>query len=108
MIKIILIIFVFIPLLISAIVVVLSLLGIISLLPIILLLEGLVYFDKKKAESKSEDDLYREATQIVSQHDKVSTALLQRRLSIKYSSAEKIISKLRNAGVIDKNNYVKS
>ena len=46
------------------------------------------------------DDLYPEAEAIVRQHDRASTSLLQRRLSIGYSRAARIMDQLEEKGVI--------
>lgn len=46
------------------------------------------------------DDLFAEAVKIVCQYDKASASLLQRRLSVGYARAARIIDQLEEAGVI--------
>ena len=46
------------------------------------------------------DDLFREAVKIVCQYDRASASLLQRRLSIGYARAARIIDQLEAAGVV--------
>lgn len=46
------------------------------------------------------DDMYPEAEAIVRQHDRASASLLQRRLSIGYSRAARIIDQLEEKGVL--------
>jgi S-DNA-T family DNA segregation ATPase FtsK/SpoIIIE len=46
------------------------------------------------------DDLFKEAVKIVCQYDRASASLLQRRLSIGYARAARIIDQLEGAGVI--------
>ncbi len=46
------------------------------------------------------DDLFKEAVKVVCQYDKASASLLQRRLSIGYARAARIIDQLEAAGVV--------
>jgi len=46
------------------------------------------------------DDLFRKAVEVVCQYDKASSSLLQRRLSIGYARAARIIDQLEAAGVV--------
>lgn len=46
------------------------------------------------------DELFREAVEIVCQHDRASASLLQRRLSIGYARAARILDQLEAAGVV--------
>ncbi len=46
------------------------------------------------------DDLFREAVKVVCQYDRASASLLQRRLSIGYARAARIVDQLEAAGVI--------
>ena len=46
------------------------------------------------------DDLFREAVNVVCQYDRASASLLQRRLSIGYARAARIIDQLEAAGVV--------
>lgn len=46
------------------------------------------------------DDLFKEAVKVVCQYDRASASLLQRRLSIGYARAARIIDQLEGAGVI--------
>lgn len=46
------------------------------------------------------DDLFREAIKIVCQYDRASASLLQRRLSVGYARAARIIDQLEGAGVV--------
>lgn len=46
------------------------------------------------------DDLFREAVKVVCQYDKASSSLLQRRLSIGYARAARIMDQLEAAGVV--------
>jgi S-DNA-T family DNA segregation ATPase FtsK/SpoIIIE len=47
-----------------------------------------------------DDDLIEEATKVVCQYDAVSASLLQRRLSIGYARAEKIMNILETKGIV--------
>lgn len=51
-------------------------------------------------ESDEGDELLEEAKSIVRQYDRASASLIQRRLSIGYSRAARIIDQLEAAGVI--------
>lgn len=46
------------------------------------------------------DDLFRQAVEVVCQYDRASASLLQRRLSVGYARAARIIDQLESAGVI--------
>lgn len=46
------------------------------------------------------DDLFREAIKVVCQYDRASASLLQRRLSVGYARAARIIDQLEGAGVV--------
>lgn len=46
------------------------------------------------------DDKFKEAVEIVCQYDKASSSLLQRRLSVGYARAARIIDQLESAGVV--------
>ena len=46
------------------------------------------------------DDLFREAVEVVCQYDRASASLLQRRLSIGYARAARILDQLEAAGVV--------
>ena len=46
------------------------------------------------------DDKFREAVEIVCQYDRASASLLQRRLSIGYARAARILDQLETAGVV--------
>lgn len=46
------------------------------------------------------DDLYKEAVKVVCQYDRASASLLQRRLSIGYARAARIVDQLETTGVI--------
>lgn len=50
--------------------------------------------------SDGHDALFEEAIRIVCQHDRASASLLQRRLSIGYSRAARILDQLEEAGVV--------
>lgn len=47
------------------------------------------------------DDLFAEAIKVVCQYDRASASLLQRRLSIGYARAARVIDQLESAGVIE-------
>lgn len=48
------------------------------------------------------DDLFRQSVEIITQSDKASASLLQRKLSIGYARAARILDQLEQAGVVDK------
>lgn len=48
----------------------------------------------------SQDDLFNQAVQIVVQNDKASASLLQRKLSIGYARAARLLDELEQAGVV--------
>jgi S-DNA-T family DNA segregation ATPase FtsK/SpoIIIE len=55
---------------------------------------------EEKAEPGERDKLFREAAEVVIQHQLGSTSLLQRRLKIGYGRAARIIDQLHDAGVL--------
>ncbi len=46
------------------------------------------------------DDLFKESVKLICQYDKASASLLQRRLSIGYARAARILDQLEAAGVV--------
>ncbi|OGG35874.1 hypothetical protein A2363_04665 [Candidatus Gottesmanbacteria bacterium RIFOXYB1_FULL_47_11] len=50
--------------------------------------------------SDGKDNLFEEALRLICQHDKASASLLQRRLSVGYARAARILDQLEEAGVI--------
>jgi S-DNA-T family DNA segregation ATPase FtsK/SpoIIIE len=46
------------------------------------------------------DDLFKQAVQVVCQYDRASASLLQRRLSIGYARAARVIDQLESFGVV--------
>lgn len=46
------------------------------------------------------DDLFKKAVEVVCQYDKASASLLQRKLSIGYARAARIVDQLEGSGVI--------
>ncbi len=52
------------------------------------------------AETEPEDGLFTEAVRLVVQYSRASASLLQRRLSIGYARAARIIDQLERAGVV--------
>jgi len=46
------------------------------------------------------DQLFREAVEVVCQYDRASASLLQRRLSVGYARAARILDQLQSAGVV--------
>lgn len=98
--KIIFIIFIIIPILLFIILGVLNLIGVISLSPLFLWYIVHEFFEKKNIKERSEEEIFNEAVNIVRQYDRVSVSLLQRRLTISYSQAEKILNRLQKMGVI--------
>jgi S-DNA-T family DNA segregation ATPase FtsK/SpoIIIE len=56
--------------------------------------------DSADTESGDRDKLFREAAEIVIQHQQGSTSLLQRRLKVGYGRAARIIDQLHAAGVL--------
>lgn len=51
-------------------------------------------------ESDSEGDLLEEAKKIVREYDRASASLLQRRLSIGYARAARLMDELEEAGIV--------
>ncbi|HEY2377496.1 MAG TPA: DNA translocase FtsK 4TM domain-containing protein [Gemmatimonadaceae bacterium] len=56
--------------------------------------------DDEEAEIVDRDKLFREAAEVVIQHQQGSTSLLQRRLKVGYGRAARIIDQLHYAGVL--------
>jgi S-DNA-T family DNA segregation ATPase FtsK/SpoIIIE len=50
--------------------------------------------------SEEVDQLFREAVEVVCQYDRASASLLQRRLSVGYARAARILDQLQSAGVV--------
>ncbi len=59
-----------------------------------------IHKPSRKIEVDTPDELFDEAKKIVGQYDRVSASLLQRRLSIGYSRAARILDQLTAAKVI--------
>jgi len=53
-----------------------------------------------EVDGEAEDDLYREAVQIVLRHGKASTSMIQRHLKIGYNRAARIVDLMEMAGVV--------
>ena len=56
--------------------------------------------DGDDGEAGDRDKLFREAAEVVIQHQQGSTSLLQRRLKVGYGRAARIIDQLQSAGVL--------
>jgi S-DNA-T family DNA segregation ATPase FtsK/SpoIIIE len=56
--------------------------------------------DAESADDAERDKLFREAAEVVVQHQQGSTSLLQRRLKVGYGRAARIIDQLHTAGVL--------
>ena len=56
--------------------------------------------EAEAAEAGDRDKLFREAAEVVIQHQQGSTSLLQRRLKVGYGRAARIIDQLHSAGVL--------
>jgi DNA segregation ATPase FtsK/SpoIIIE, S-DNA-T family len=56
--------------------------------------------DGETADESERDKLFREAAEVVVQHQQGSTSLLQRRLKVGYGRAARIIDQLHTAGVL--------
>ncbi len=56
--------------------------------------------DGEDAEAGDRDKLFREAAEVVIQHQQGSTSLLQRRLKVGYGRAARIIDQLQAAGIL--------
>jgi len=52
------------------------------------------------SEVENRDDLFEDAIRVITQHEKASASLLQRRLSIGYARAARILDELEQAGII--------
>jgi len=52
------------------------------------------------AGGQERDSMFEESVKVVSQHDKASASLLQRRLSIGYARAARILDQLEEAGIV--------
>ena len=61
---------------------------------------GSAVFDSGDFGSNSDDDLYRQAVQIVQNDKKVSTSYVQRRLRIGYNRAATIVERMEQEGII--------
>ena len=46
------------------------------------------------------DDMFEDAVRVITKHDKASASLLQRRLSIGYARAARILDQLEHAGIV--------
>jgi S-DNA-T family DNA segregation ATPase FtsK/SpoIIIE len=46
------------------------------------------------------DELFKDAVEVVCQYDRASASLLQRRLSVGYARAARIVDQLESAGVV--------
>jgi S-DNA-T family DNA segregation ATPase FtsK/SpoIIIE len=64
------------------------------------LLESLVTKKGMRGVDGAKDELFAESIRVICQHDKASASLLQRRLSIGYSRAARILDQLEAAGVV--------
>ena len=62
--------------------------------------------DAPAFESDDKDDLYNQAVQIVARDGKASTSYLQRKLSIGYNSAAKLIERMESEGLISAADHV--
>ena len=58
------------------------------------------------SESNSENALYDQAVAIVARDQKCSTSYIQRRLSIGYNKAAKIVEAMDEQGVVSADNHV--
>jgi S-DNA-T family DNA segregation ATPase FtsK/SpoIIIE len=56
--------------------------------------------DAEAADMEDRDKLFREAAEVVIQHQQGSTSLLQRRLKVGYGRAARIIDQLHMAGIL--------
>jgi S-DNA-T family DNA segregation ATPase FtsK/SpoIIIE len=52
------------------------------------------------SKSGSQDELFKEAVEVVVQHDRASASLLQRRLRVGYARAARLLDELEAAGVV--------
>lgn len=57
-------------------------------------------FIENVSSIEGKDPLFEEAIQLVCQHDKASASLLQRRLSVGYARAARILDQLEESGII--------
>jgi S-DNA-T family DNA segregation ATPase FtsK/SpoIIIE len=62
--------------------------------------EALGAGDGEDANEDDRDKLFREAAEVVIQHQQGSTSLLQRRLKVGYGRAARIIDQLQSAGIL--------
>ena len=56
--------------------------------------------DGESLDDSDRDKLFREAAEVVIQHQQGSTSLLQRRLKVGYGRAARIIDQLHSAGIL--------
>lgn len=59
-----------------------------------------VSLKKEREGEKEKDPLFREAVRVVCRYDRASASLLQRRLSIGYARAARILDQLERAGIV--------
>ncbi|MDP2860505.1 MAG: DNA translocase FtsK [bacterium] len=59
-----------------------------------------MFTGKTETNDKEKDDFFQEAVRVVCQYDRASASLLQRRLSIGYARAARILDQLEEAGVV--------
>lgn len=68
--------------------------------------KGSAIFDSTEMGSGSDDDLYRQAVQIVQTDKKASTSYVQRRLRIGYNRAASIIDRMEQEGIVSPADHV--
>ena len=59
-----------------------------------------------KSDDGDEDELFKEATEIIKSEGKASTSFLQRKLQIGYNRAARIIDMMEEKGIVSKANHV--
>jgi DNA segregation ATPase FtsK/SpoIIIE, S-DNA-T family len=62
--------------------------------------KGGIVVDSHPGDSSSDDDLYKDAIQVVIDSRKASTSLLQRRLKIGYGRASRLIDEMEEQGIV--------